>query len=93
MALPDCLRAELVSLLGDIKLFPCAWPPELIAKLMAVSNEVYKHEDDLGKQLSVLLLAIFPPMPGEVLPEGITPETLGKVVHGIAQTVMSRLIS
>lgn len=93
MSLPDHLRTELLALLGDIKLFPFAWPEELIVKLMLISNEVEKHDHEVGQMLTVMTLAIMPPLPGEEFPEGVTPETLGKVVHGLSQAVVLKITS
>ncbi len=70
--IPEDLRAELLSVLGDIRLFGGKPPPVALVKpLMLLSSRLETHDEPLSKQLMVLVLALIPPREGEVVPEGM----------------------
>ena len=77
MAIPEPVRQNLLSIVGDLRLFKKDWPHKLVLKLMVASNEVNKADDkELHDKILVTTLALFPKMPGEELPEGLTIDKL-----------------
>jgi hypothetical protein len=90
--IPEKVRLELLSVVGDLRLFKSDWPPKMIMHFMVVSNGLLKeHDEQLHNQVLTTILALFPKMEGEQLPEGLTMEQLAKFASYMLDDIYKKL--
>ena len=70
--IPEELRTKLLGLLGDLRLFKVGQAPmDLTLQLMLLTPKVAPFDEKFANSLTVLTLGLFPPQPGEVVPDGL----------------------